>query len=95
MTQSIDNTAYSRELLQVLHKQVGVDAVSVLAGQREWNTILVEVVANRNLSAESITATVKIDLVVIVIACLNEYRNVQLSTCNGIDNTNLESEVRQ
>ena len=40
----------------------------------EWNSILIEVVANGNLSAECITTAVEVNLVVIVVASLNEYR---------------------
>ena len=61
----------------------------------EWNTILVKVVANRNLSAEGITATIKVYLVVLIIACLYQYRNMQVSNADSIDDTYLESEVRK
>lgn len=46
----------------------------------ERNAILVEVVANRNLSAERVTAVVKVNLVVLVVTSLNEYRDIQLCT---------------
>ena len=61
----------------------------------EGDAILVEIVADTDLSAESITAAVKIHLVVLVVASLHHDGHVQVGIADSIDDTNLETEVRQ
>ena len=61
----------------------------------EGNTILIEVVANRNLATEGVTTAVEIHLVVLVVASLHQYGHVELGASNGVDDTHLEAEVRQ
>ena len=64
-------------------------------GIGKGDTILIEVVAYRDLPAESITAAVEIHLVVLVITSLHQDGDVQLRIVDGIDDTDLEAEVRQ
>ena len=62
-------------------------------GVRKGNAILIEVVAHTDLTAEGITTGVEVDLVVLVVASLYQYRHVQVGVADGIDDTDLVAEV--
>ena len=64
-------------------------------GIRKGDAILVQVVAHGNLTAKSITTTVKVNFVVLVVASLYQDRYVQVGNGNGIDDTNLKAEIGQ
>jgi hypothetical protein len=95
MAKGVDYAADTGELLQVLHKEVRVNAIGVLTSEGEGNSILIKVVADRYLAAESVAPTVKVNLIVLIIASLNEYRHVEFSTRYGVDNANLIAEIRK
>ena len=95
MTKAINDTADSCKLLNILLNLWAINIICMKSCVREWNTILIQVVANRNLSTERITTAIQIYLVIIVIISLYHHRNVKISFIDSIDNTNLVTEVRQ
>ena len=95
MSETVYNAADACELVEVLSQHRGVDRISMESGVSERNTVLIEVVANGNLAAEGIPAVVEVHLVVAVIASLHEYRHIQVSFLDGIDDADLETEVRK
>ena len=93
MTQATYDTAYAGELIDVLLELLAIDAVGVEAGERVGNAILIEVVADRDLAAECIATAVEVNLVVVVVTGLHKHGHVQFGTEDGIDDTNLITEV--
>ena len=95
MLQTVHHTADGRKLVDVLCQQRVVNAVGVEGGVGEGNAILIEVVADGNLSAESITALVERHLVVLVVAGLYQNGYAEVGHRNSVDDANLETEIRQ
>ena len=90
-----DHAAHGSKLVDVFHQQVAVDGISVQCGVGERNAILIEVVAHRNLATEGIAAAVQVNLVVLIVAGLHQYRHMQFGTTDGIDDADFEAEVGQ
>ena len=95
MAQTIHHAADGGKAVDVLPEQRVIDAVSMQRGIRKGNAILIEVVAHADLATEGITARVEVYLVVLVVTSLHQYRDVQVSVADGIDDTNLEAKVGQ
>ena len=95
MTQPVHHAADGSKLLQVFLQQVAINRIGVERGVCEGNAILIEVVADGNLAAEGVTATVKVHLVVLIVTSLHQHGDVQVGIADGIDDANLETEVGQ
>ena len=95
MAQTIDHATDSSKFVDILLQQRIVDAISMQSGVRKGNAILIEVVTNADLTTEGITARIEVYLVVLVVAGLYQYGDIQVSITDGVDDTNLETEVRQ
>ena len=95
MSQLTYDATNGSKLMNILHQQVAVDGIRVQGGVSERYAVLVKIVAHRNLSAESIAATVEVDLVVLVVTSLNQHRHIQLCAADGIDNADFKAEVGQ
>ena len=70
MLQTVHHTADGRKLVDILCQQRVVNAVGVEGGVGEGNAILIEVVANGNLTAESIAAFVERHFIILVVTSL-------------------------
>ncbi len=95
MAQSVHHTADGREPVEVFSQQRTVDGIGVEGGVGEGNVILIEVVAHRDLAAESVTTAVEVHLIVLIVTGLHEHGHVEVGIADGIDDANLETEVRQ
>ena len=93
MTQASYNAANAGELIDVLLELLAIDAIGVEAGEGEGDAILIKIVANRDLATECIATAVEVNLVVVVVTSLHKYGHVQFGTEDGVDDTNLISEV--
>ncbi len=85
--------ADASKLIDILLELLAIDAVSVETGEGEGDAILIEVVADRNLAAEGIATAIQINLVVVVVAGLNEHGHIEFGTEDGVDDTNLIAEI--
>ena len=95
MLQSVHHAAYGRKLVDVLCQQRVVDAVGMEGGVGKGNAILIEVVADGNLTAESIATLIKRHLIILVVASLYQNGHAEVSHRDGVDDSNLETEIRQ
>ena len=93
MTQASYDAADASELVHVLLELLAIDAVSVETGEGEGDAILIEVIADRNLAAESIATAIQINLVVVVVAGLNQHGHIEFGTEDGVDDANLIAEI--
>ena len=95
MLQTVHHTADGRKLVDVLYQQRVVNAVGVEGGVGEGNAILIEVVADRNLSTESITALVECHFIILVVTSLYQNRNAKVGHRDSVNYANFKTEVGQ
>ena len=64
-------------------------------GIGEGDAVLIEVIADGDLATEGVTTRIEIHFVVLIVASLYHHGHVEVGITDGIDNTNLETEVGQ
>ena len=95
MTQAVHHAADAGELDDVgLHQRV-VDVVGVQGGIGERDTVLIQVVADRDLAAESVAAVIQVHFVVVVVIGLDQDGHIQVGLVDGVDDTDFKAEVRK
>ena len=93
--QSVHDAADGEELLQVALEAVGRRMRNVLAGERELDASLDEIVADGNLAAKRIAPARRHELVRIVGIALDEHGHIEPGELEGVSDAFLVTEVRQ
>ena len=93
VTETVHHAADACELGDVaLHEGI-VYVVGVICGVGEGNSVLVKVVADRNLAAESVAAAIEVNLVVVIVVSLYKDGDAQIGFVDGVDDSDFETEV--
>jgi hypothetical protein len=93
--QSAAHAANSKEVLHIIPEAIRKDADRVIVRQRIGKAILTQIIADRNLSAESIAAAIKSKLIQIVGRSLHQNRNLQAGKTDRVRHRPFVAKVRQ
>ena len=93
--QSTNRAADCREATEIFAEGLTVDIERMKGCVSEADSVLIEVVGDRYLTAEGIAPVMDVDLVDLVVTRLQQNRNVQRGTGNAFGDRHLVSEIRQ